>query len=105
MKLTRNVILDLLPLYLSDEASPDTQKLVEQQLEADPDLARLAEEWKQRLPQTPPPPANPEAQTLAYQEAKRQIFNRFFFLAAVLVIGTLVIGGAALFGAMFIFFR
>lgn len=105
MELTRDVILDLLPLYLAEEASPDTRALVKQQLDADPDLARLAEEWKRRLPQTPPPPLNPDAQTLAYQEARRQITNRVITLAAVISAGILVIGGAALVGVMVLFFR
>lgn len=105
MQLSRDVILDLLPLYLADEASPDTRALVEQQLDTDRDLARLAKEWKQRLPQTPPPPVKPDAQALAYQEAKRQIANRVITLATVIAVGILAVGGAALAGVMVLFFR
>ena len=43
MKVTRDVILDLLPIYLADEASQDTRELVEAHLTADPQLAKLAE--------------------------------------------------------------
>jgi hypothetical protein len=39
---TRDVILDLLPLYLADEASEDTRQLVEAFLATDTKLARLA---------------------------------------------------------------
>jgi anti-sigma factor RsiW len=105
MNVSREVILDLLPLYLSDEASPDTRTLVEQQLAADPDLARLAAQWQQRLPQVPPPPVNPDAEALAYREAKRQLANRVVTLAAAIAAGVLAIGGAALFGALLLFFR
>ena len=44
MKITRNVILDLLPLYLADEASPDTRALVEDYLRNDPSLAKIAKQ-------------------------------------------------------------
>lgn len=102
---SREIILDLLPLYLSDEASPDTAALVEERLAADPELARLAELWKRRLPQAPPPPVRPDAQAAAYQEAKRQIAKRVVTLATVIAVGILAIGGAALFGALLLFFR
>jgi hypothetical protein len=38
MKITRNVIADLLPLYEAGEASADTRALVEEFLKADPTL-------------------------------------------------------------------
>ena len=40
MKVTRDVVLDLLPVYLAGEASPDTRALVEEYLRQDPDLER-----------------------------------------------------------------
>ncbi|MBI2566056.1 MAG: hypothetical protein HYV63_03335 [Candidatus Schekmanbacteria bacterium] len=49
MTVTRDVILDLLPLYLADEASQDTRVLVEKFLEQDRELARLVEETPDRL--------------------------------------------------------
>jgi hypothetical protein len=39
MNITREVILDLLPLYLANEASPASRALVEEYLEQDPELA------------------------------------------------------------------
>jgi anti-sigma factor RsiW len=105
MAVTRDVILDLLPLYLSDEASPDSQVLVKEHLDSDPELAQLATKWKERLPEAPPAPVNPDAQAVAYREAKRQIANRVITLAIVIAIGTMVIGGAALMGAMFMLAR
>jgi len=105
MSVTRDVILDLLPLYLSDEASNDSRALVAEHLDNDPELARLATQWKDRLPEPPPAPVNPDAQAIAYQEAKRQIANRVITLAIVIAIGTMVIGGAALTGAMFLLAR
>jgi hypothetical protein len=44
MEITKNVILDLLPLYLADEVSEDTRILVEKFLETDKELASLAKQ-------------------------------------------------------------
>jgi hypothetical protein len=43
MNVTRDVIQDLLPVYLADEASTDTRTLVEDFLRNDPELARSVE--------------------------------------------------------------
>jgi hypothetical protein len=42
MKVTRDVIVDLLPLYVAGEASPDTRALVDEYLKGDAELARSA---------------------------------------------------------------
>ena len=102
MDLKRNVIIDLLPLYLADEASAETQALVKEHLERDPELAQLAQRWKERLPGSPPAPVSPDAQALAYQAAKRQIANRVITLAAIIGIGGLALLTAAFIGAMFL---
>ena len=44
MKVTRDVILDLWPVYEAGEASADTRALVEQFLAEDPEFARLVRE-------------------------------------------------------------
>ena len=44
MDISRNVIIDLLPLYLADEVSPETRNLIDKYLETDPELAQLAQE-------------------------------------------------------------
>lgn len=41
MNVTREVVTDLLPLYLSGEASADTRGLVEAFLRSDPEFARI----------------------------------------------------------------
>ena len=43
-EITRNVILDLLPLYLASEVSEDTAMLVREYLDSDPDLAEIAKQ-------------------------------------------------------------
>jgi anti-sigma factor RsiW len=42
MKVARDVVLDLLPLYTAGEASPATRQLVEEYLASNPDLAEAA---------------------------------------------------------------
>ena len=49
MEITSDVILDLLPLYLAGEASPDTSALVEKYLETDPELAQVAQDQKENM--------------------------------------------------------
>ena len=93
MEVTRDVILDLLPLYLSGEASADTQVLVKEYLARDPDLARLAQQWQERMPGLPPAPVRPDAQALAYREAKRQIAIKMVVVAAVIAAGFLAVVG------------
>lgn len=80
MKITRNVILDLLPLYLADEVSTDTRTLVEEYLETDPDLANAAKKLAPiEKPGSTPAPISKEAEIMAYRKAKRQ--QLYFVLA------------------------
>jgi anti-sigma factor RsiW len=67
MNLTRNVIRDLLTVYLAGDASDDTRALVEDYLERDPALkaeADAATSGELRLPPVPPQRATTEKQAL-----------------------------------------
>src|SRR5258708_32039768 len=60
MKVTREVMLDLRPVYLSGEASPATRALVEEYLKQDEEFARrlrlqCAENFAAALPSSLPP--------------------------------------------------
>jgi anti-sigma factor RsiW len=44
MRITRDVVSDLWPLYQSGEASPDTRALVDEFLSGEPEFARLLRE-------------------------------------------------------------
>jgi hypothetical protein len=59
MKITRDVVTDLWPLYLSGEASPDTKALVDAFLAGDPEFARLLKENGSRSLLSCPLPALP----------------------------------------------
>ena len=52
MKITRDVITDLLPVYLAGEASEDTQRLVDEFLQADPEFAELVAKQNKPLEKT-----------------------------------------------------
>jgi hypothetical protein len=67
MKVTRDVVRDLLPLYLAGEATPATRELVEEFLAQDPDLAREARAMQESpgLPAPPAPGADVELASLA----------------------------------------
>jgi hypothetical protein len=45
MKITKDVINDLLPLYFSKEGSPDTRKLVEEYLVSHPNFEKEVKEY------------------------------------------------------------
>ena len=67
MTVTRDVVRDLLPAYLSGEASADTRRLVEQFLAGDPVLAQEVEAEGGEdfsLPATPAPGRTAEKEAL-----------------------------------------
>jgi anti-sigma factor RsiW len=97
MEITRNVILDLLPLYLADEVSADTRALVEKYLETDPELANVAKESAaMELPEDIPIPLSKEDQMEAYKEAKRLLFQRTIIWAGLIAFALLSCLGIAL---------
>ena len=55
MNVTKDVVLDLLPVYLAGESSADTRALVEEYLKEEPELAeRVRKQWTQVLGSAPP---------------------------------------------------
>ena len=103
MEITRDVILDLLPLYLADEVSADTRALVEEYLETDPKLANLAQQSTAiGLPEDVPIPLTKEDKMEAYKEAKRLLFRRIVILAVVISFMLLALLGMIWLGAFFV---
>jgi len=94
MRVTRDVIQDLLPLYLADEVSGDTRTLVEEYLETDPEFANeLRDLAETGFPGDVPVPLTKEDQMEAYKEARRLIFLRTVILAvAIATIVACVLG-------------
>jgi anti-sigma factor RsiW len=94
MKITRNVILDLLPIYVANEASSDTRALVESYLASDPEAADLAKEFaKMETAVDVPVPLNKEDAMEAYREAKRLMFRRTVIISALIAFGFLCVLG------------
>jgi anti-sigma factor RsiW len=83
-EVTKAVILDLLPLYLAGEVSPETSALVKKYLEEDPELAETAKEMaKADSLGKVPLPFKREAAMETYQEAKKWMTIRYLGLAAI----------------------
>ena len=83
MKVTREVILDLLPVYLAGEASPDTRALIDEYLEQDPDLARRVLEQSRAAFPTPAPP-RPELELASLMRTRRLLgVQRWLFGFAI----------------------
>ncbi len=90
MEITRNVILDLIPLYLAGEATNDTRQLVEYYLEKDPQLARLVEMAAQeKLPEDIPVPLNKESEMKTFQKARLLTLQHHIFLGLSLTFSVL----------------
>ena len=104
MEVTRNVILDLLPLYLAGEVSPDSRKLVEKYLQTDPELARLAERTAAiNLSEDVPVPLTQEDQMEAYKEAKKMMFWRTVIVAVLIAFGLVFVLVMALAAGAFLY--
>jgi hypothetical protein len=103
MQITRNVILDLLPLYIADEVSEDTRILVDEYLKSDLELAEIADQSRQMdMKKDIPVPLSKEDQMEAYEEAKRQLFWKVVIVGvvvSVIIMGFLAFAGVA---AMFL---
>lgn len=88
MKVTRDVVRDLLTIYLAGEATADTRTLVEEWLRGDPELARQAE-GARRL--TLPPVSAPARTTekRALDRTRRYLRWRSVLLGFTIYVTTL----------------
>ena len=85
MEVTRDVILDLLPMYLENEVSADTRELIDTYLATDPELASMTQHLaKSGLPKDIPIPLTKEDEMEAYKETKRLMFMRTLVIAVTL---------------------
>jgi hypothetical protein len=91
MEITRNVILDLLPLYSANEVSADTRTLVEEYLETDPELANIAKQLAgMEKPGDIPVPLSQDDEMKAYKKARRLKLLFTIILAGVISIITVI---------------
>ena len=87
MKITRNVILDLLPLYAADEVSADTRILIDSYLETDPELANVAKRLSAlELPGDIPVALSPEDRIKTFRRARRRKLLHTIIIAAIMTL-------------------
>lgn len=95
MKIDKNIIMDLLPSYLANEASPETRALVEEYLAENEDFAKVVQMQKDSLHVSAgiPGPLSRNHQISAYRRSRLQLVF-FILIAAVLLlafVGALVL--------------
>ena len=90
MNITRDVILDLLPLYLADEASEDTRTLVEQYLANDPALTKLVEQSDIQPWYEVPVPLKKENEMKSFEKTK-QLLTQQRVLMGFAIFSTLML--------------
>jgi len=74
MNVTREVILDLLPIYLGGEASPATRALVEEYMEQDKELAqRIRMQWVDNLAKITPAALPPDLELRSLRRTRALI--------------------------------
>lgn len=90
MNVTREVILDLLPVYLSGEASPATRTLVEEYMKQDTELAqRIRLQWSDSLAKTVPSALPPDLELRSLRRTRsllgwqRWLFGLGIFFSAM----------------------
>ncbi len=84
MSINRNVILDLLPIYLAGEASEDTRALIEEYLQSDQEMAKMvAESHKPPFAENIQGPINTETEMESLRKAQSMIHRTILFAAAV----------------------
>jgi anti-sigma factor RsiW len=80
----REVIIDLLPVYVSGEASAATRALVEESVKSDPELATLLERERALLGSLPSLSLSPDHEKRALDKTKAHVRWRSLTLAAAL---------------------
>lgn len=72
MNVTREVILDLLPVYLAGEASPATRALVEEYMKQDPELGqRIRLQWADNLAKVLPSALPPDLELRSLRRTRK----------------------------------
>ena len=75
MTVTRDVVLDLLPLYFAGDVSADTRALVDEFLRTDPDFARMSQRFDTLLKRHDRPEPDP-AERRAFERTRMLIRYR-----------------------------
>src|SRR6266700_7647960 len=74
MSIPKEVILELMPIYLAGEASPATRAWLEEYLANDPEMAdRVRRQLTESFDQASPPPLPPELELRALRRTRRMM--------------------------------
>jgi predicted anti-sigma-YlaC factor YlaD len=92
MNVTREVILDLVPLHLAGEASAASSALVEEYLRTDPELAARVRTMSAEEVAAPAAPATPERELQTLKRTRRLLFALRWLLAWGLALTLLPLG-------------
>lgn len=87
MNVTRNVVLDLIPLYAANELSEDSRHIVEDFLKTDPELAGLVKKMAANgLRGAPPAAPSRDAELRAFVQTRKIMLvrNVIWILAALI---------------------
>src|SRR5271169_6933098 len=81
MNVTREVILDLLPVYLAGEASPATRALVEEYMKQDTELAqKIRQQWSENFAKVAPSALPPELELRSLRRTRSLLgWQRWLF--------------------------
>jgi anti-sigma factor RsiW len=77
MKVTRDVIFDLLPAYFSGEASAETRALVEEFFATDPEFARMAERFQAAVGRSRGADSQAEAEREVFRRTRARVGLRY----------------------------
>ena len=77
---TRDIITDLLPVYLSGEACANTKKLVEDYLKYDPEFSQLVKNESRVVFTERAIPAKPDLEVEALRRARRRLRRKTWLL-------------------------
>jgi len=88
MNITRDVVKDLVTVYLAGEASADTRAVVEEWLRSDPELAAQVDRAR-RLELPPAAAPAPTVEKRAFDRARRRLRGRGVVLGAAIYFTTL----------------
>ena len=89
MEVTREVVLDLLPLYLAGEASPASRAAVEEFLQRDPELAQsIRSRWVENLARVVPSPLPPDLELRSLRRTRNLLaVQRWLFAFGICFTG------------------
>jgi len=90
--ITRDLVTDLLPAYLSGEASADTKALVESFMKDDPEFARLVKTEAKVVFTNHLHPPTREAELRALELTKRSLRHRTWHLALAILFTATSVG-------------